>query len=90
MERGSAVSVSRADAELLRAMGFRPENSLLDGPRVVLDCDGIYITLVPDPQGEIHWAVWTTSHGAYLKGGSHTNAVEAANQAMTWIEKEWR
>lgn len=84
------MTITRADSELLRAMGFRGENSLLDGPRVVLDCEGVYITLVPDPQGEIHWAVWTQSHGAFLKGGSHNNAVEAANQAMSWIEKEWR
>lgn len=84
------MTVTREDSELLRAMGFRAENSLLDGPRVVLDCDGVYITLVPDPEGEIHWAIWTQGHGAFLKGGSHSNAVEAANQAMTWIEKEWR
>lgn len=84
------MSVTRADAEMLRAMGFRAEGSLLDGPRVVLDCDGVYITLVPDPQGDIHWAVWTQGHGAYLMGGSHDSPVEAANQAMKWIEEEWR
>lgn len=84
------MSITRPDAEMLRAMGFRPENSLLDGSRVVLDCEGVYITLVPDSQGDIHWAVWTQNHGAYLMGGSHDNAVEAANQALTWIEKEWK
>jgi len=84
------MSVTQADAEVLRAMGFRAENSLLDGPRVVLDCQGVYITLVPDPQGEIHWAVWTQGAGAFLSGGHHSNAVESANQAMTWIEKVWR
>lgn len=84
------MSVTQADAEVLRAMGFRAENSLLDGPRVVLDCDGVYITLVPDPQGQIHWAVWTQGSGAFLAGGDHENAVESANQALTWIEKVWR
>jgi hypothetical protein len=84
------MSVTQADAEVLRAMGFRAENSLLDGPRVVLDCEGVYITLVPDPHGIIHWAVWTQGSGAYLMGGDHTNAVESANQAMTWIERVWR
>lgn len=84
------MSVTQADVELLRAMGFRAENSLLDGPRVVLDCEGVYVTLVPDPQGEIHWAVWTQQGGAFLAGGGHPNAVESANQAMNWIEKEWR
>lgn len=84
--------VTRADAEALRAMGFRPENSLLDGPRVVLDDDeaGVYITLVPDPQGLIHWAVWTQSMGNYLAGGSHANAVVAADRARSWIQEDWR
>lgn len=85
------MSVTAAQAEMLRAIGFRPEQSLLDGPRVVLDTDlGVYVTLTPDPQGDIHWAVWTTDLGAFMSGGSHENALEAANQALQWIEKNWR
>lgn len=85
------MSVTREQAEVLRARGYRPENSLLDGPRVVLDDHeaGVYTTLVPDPTGEIHWAVWSQSQGEFLAGGHDANALVAADQAMAWIFEEW-
>jgi hypothetical protein len=84
------VSVTQADAEVLRAMGFRAESTLLDGPRVVLDCDDVYITLVPGPEREIHWAVWAQGSGQFHAGGQHANPVTAAHEALAWIQDEWR
>lgn len=84
------MSVTQADAEVLRAMGFRAERSLVDGPRVVLDCDDVYITLVPGPEREIHWAVWAQGSGQFLAGGQDPNALTAGMTALAWIQDEWR
>lgn len=86
------MTVTREQGEQLYAMGYRSENSPLDGPRAVLDAGlpGVYVTLTPDPQGCIHWAVWTKTHGRYVAGGSHDDALVAAGQATDWIKEEWQ
>lgn len=84
------MNVTREQAEALRARGFRAESTLLDGPRVVKDYEeGVYVTLVPDNQGRIHWAVWRSDDGALLSGNWALNAVLAADIAWEWISDHW-
>jgi hypothetical protein len=88
------MSVTQAEAEIIRSLGFRAEASLLDGPRVVKNCGGVYITLVPappDPDGKahLHWGVWLSADGTHMAGGSDPDAVSAAFIALEWVRTNW-
>lgn len=87
------MSVSQAQAEALRARGYRAESTLLDGPRIVLDLpeDGVYITIVPgDTVDLFHWNIWRADDGHYIAGGADFDPVAAAQAADHYIDTEWR
>lgn len=84
------MSVTREQAERLRARGYRAESTLLDGPRVVKDYEaGVYVTLVPDGDGRIHWNVWRTDDGSHLDGNWTLNAIVSADVAEDWVSDHW-
>lgn len=84
------MSVTAAQAEVLRARGYRAERTLLDGPRVVKDYEeGVYVTIVPGEGDRFHWSIWRSDDGGHLTGNWTVNAVLAADLAWDWIRDHW-
>lgn len=83
------TEVTQPVAELLYAQGWKVESTILDGPRIVHEFDGVYATVVPTPD-RYAWAVWEWTTGTHLAGGTSFDVITAALAALTWIETEYR